>query len=716
MNCTQALVALALLVTASAAQNLTRPATVRWHELGPAPIDNGEYAGRIAAVVCSPTDPDLYFAGGADSGVWRSEDGGQTWKSLTDDMPSSAIGALAMDPHDENVLYAGTGEANYANHSRYGLGLYKSTDAGASWVHLGAADFSGRAFSRILVERGLPDTIYAAVTRAGGFPELAAAKGHPGATGPVGVFKSTDGGASWQLLSGGLPSLSATDLAADPLDPSVLYAGIGRIFGSPQNGIYKSSDSGASWVRLAGGLPPASSTGRVSVAVAPSDASRLYAMITLPAGATGGGASMEGAYRSDDGGISWTQIALGNIQASYGWYLSVVSVRPTNAGHAFFGGLGLHRTTDAGLGFANVTPPHVDLHACAWDAAGRLIVGDDGGVHRTSNLGSSWEALNDGLGTIQFYAGLSSHPTDDEIYFGGTQDNGSNRRDGTDLKWTQVFGGDGGWTQIDPANAARVFVEFQGTGNLYVSSDGGMSFSWAGNGIPPSDRNCFLPPYLIDRTDSNRMLYATHRIHRSLDGGSTWSVLSGDLTTGTGAIRCLAQAPTNPSVLYAATNDGNVQVSTDGGVSWNLSLSAIPGWPRVTREIAVNPGEASRAFLAVAVFATSQLLRTTDTGATWIAIDQNLPDVPVNTVSVWRLASGREMLFVGTDAGLLWSFDSGGSWAAFGTGLPVVPVIDILLEPDRNRITLATQGRGVWRARLHRPQVLGTAEVQVGGS
>ncbi len=696
------------MLTFGAPQSLTKPATTHWEELGPAPIASAEYSGRVAALACSPTDENRYYVGAADGGVWRTLDGGTTWSNLTGHLPSSSIGALALDPNDEDTIYAGTGEANYANHSRYGIGLYKSLDRGASWTVLAQNVFAGRAFSRIVVDHVNPDIVYAAITRAGGFPELAAAKNHPQASGPIGVFKSLDGGNTWVQLGGGLPSLSATDLAIDPVNTNVLYAGIGRIFGSSQNGIYRTSDGGASWTKLAGGLPSSSSSGRVSVAVAPSDNSRLYAMVTQPCSSTGTGAAMLGAFRSDNGGNSWTSLPLTNIQASYGWYLSVVRVRPGNPDHAFFGGLTMYRTTNAGSSFSNITPPHVDLHAVDFDASGRLVVGDDGGLHRSPNLGSSWESLNEGLGTIQFYAGLSSHPGNAEIYFGGTQDNGSNRRDGPGKSWTQIFGGDGGWTQVDPTDPGRVFVEFQGTGNLYRSLDGGMSFSWSGSGISGSDRNCFLPPFLIDPTDSNRMLYATHRIYRSLDGANSWAVLSGDLTTGSGAIRTLAQAPSNPSVVYASTNDGNVQVSTDGGALWSLVLSGLPGWPRVTRELAVSPVDAARAYLAVAAFGTTQLYRTTDTGANWTALDQSLPDVPANTVAVWQ-AAGGEVLFVGTDTGLLSSSNAGASWGVFGAGLPTAPVIDILVEAARNRITVGTQGRGAWRARLQKEQALGSA-------
>ena len=665
---------------------------IRWVELGPAPIAGAVYAGRISAVVCSPSDPDRYYVAGADGGVWRTRDGGTSWTALTDRMPTTSIGALALDPSDENVLYAGTGEANYANHSRYGLGIFKSVNGGDDWVHLAQDTFGGRCISRIAIHPTLGDILYASVTRAGGFPNGVAAKGHPDAQGDVGVFKSLDGGVSWARLTN-LPNVDTHDVLLDPVDPTVLYAAVGDIFGLADNGIYKSSDSGASWIKLTSGLPTGGAIGRLNIAVAPSDRSRLYALVSNPSGSTGGGASTQGTYRSDDAGATWSSLpALGSV-GSFGWYYSLVSVAPTNPDRVFMGGLTLKRSLDGGASFSTVTPPHVDLHAAAFDAANRLVVGDDGGVHRTTNLGNNWTSHNTGLGTIQFYAGLSRHPTNDLIVFGGTQDNGTNRRTTDDKQWTQVFGGDGGWTQIDPSDPQRVFVEFQGSGNLYRSLNGGDSFSFSGSGISGSDRNCFLPPYLIDPQDPSRMLYGTYRIYRSLDGGSTWNVLSGDITTGTGAIRSLAMAPSDPDVIYAATNDGLVQVSLDGGQTFQQRLSGNPGWPRTTREIFVHPQEPLTAWLAVASFGTEQILRTTDGGQNWIAIDQALPDVPVNVVAV--RPGPPDELFAGTDTGLLHSADGGLSWQRYGRDAPRAPVIDIRLRDD-GRLLVATQGRGAW--------------------
>jgi photosystem II stability/assembly factor-like uncharacterized protein len=662
-----------------------------------------EYTGRIAALATHPSNPNIYYAGPADGGVWRSTDAGASWVALTDLLPTTAIGALALDPNDPAVIYAGTGEANFANHSRYGLGIYKSTDSGNTWVHLGRDTFAGRCISKIVVKRAQSSTVFAGVTPAGGFPAMAAARGHPQASGPLGAFRSLDGGTTWTQVGGGLPAnLPVTDLVADPANAEVMYACVGHIFGDPANGIYKTTDGGASWSRLAGGLP-ISTVGRINLGVAPSNPNRLYALFVNPATPDGNNASTRGVWRSDNAGASWTQLVNApSFQSTYGWYLSVVSVSPTNPDAVFMGGLNLVRSTNAGSSWSTVTPPHVDLHALAWDASGRLLAGDDGGVHRTANLGAAWSSLNAGLQAIQFYAGFSTHPTDPDIMIGGTQDNGTNRRNAS-AAWAQVAGGDGGWTQINQTTPAIVFAESQGTANLYRSTNGGLSFSGGGAGIIGSDRNCFLPPYLTDPQTPTRMLYATHRIYESTNTGQSWTPISADLTAGApAAIRSLAIAPSNPSYVYAATNDGRILRSLDGGRTFDVRVTGHAGWPRSTRELAVHPTRPGTVYYANAIFGGPKVMCSDDAGATFRDITGNLPDVPVNTVAVDARRTPA-ILFAGADDGVYRSLDDGVTWDRYACGFPRAPVIDIVLESSRDRLVVATQGRGAWTTSLHHP-------------
>lgn len=669
-----------------------------WIELGPAPITNGGYTGRLSCVVASPTDPDKYYVGGADGGVWKTLDGGVSWIPLTDHLPICSIGALALDPLDDDIVYAGSGEANYANHSVYGLGIYKTTDGGDTWEILAADTFSGRTFAQIAVSPTDRNVLYAAVGYAGGFPARVAAKGHPDGGAGVGVFKSTDAGQTWTPLTTGIPSLAATDLVVDPTDGDRVYAAIGHIFGDANNGLYRSVDGGATFTKLTSILPT-TNVGRVSLAVARSNPNRLYAIFVNRSDANGGGASTRGVFRSDNGGETWVDVSPGNFQATYGWYLSTVTIRPTDPDTFFLGGLEMLRGTAAGQSYANRTPPHVDLHGFAWDASGRLLAADDGGLHRTSDLGNSWQSLNVGLGVIQFYAGMSVHPTHRDFLLAGFQDNGTCIRTG-DLEWVNRVGGDGGYTSLSPFDPNIMLAEYQGTGNLFRSTNGGASFSFSGSGINTGDRNCFLPPHAFDPQTSGRMLYATHRIYQSVNNGGSWSAISGDITGGSpAAVRALAIAPSDAQTVYAATNDGRVLVSRDGGRNFTLKLTDRPGWQRVTREIAVDPLEDGTAVLATAWFGVDQVQATFDHGDTWVTLDGDLPDVPVNCVAVHHDGTDR-FIFAGTDAGVYVTADDGGTWTLFGLRMPHSPVMDLVVDVVQGRLVASTQGRGAWHMPL----------------
>lgn len=668
-----------------------------WKSLGPAPIGGG-FNGRVSAIACSATNANKIYVGGADGGVWKTTDGGTTWTRLTDSMPTTAIGAIAVDPTNDNIVYVGTGEANYANHSRYGLGLYKTTDGGTTWTQYGATTFGGRTFSKLVINPQNTQVLYASIAAAGGFPEKSAAKGHPGANGPMGIFKSTDGGATWTQLTNGIPNQAATDVSLVGVQPSTLYAGIGRPFGAAENGIYKSTDSGASWTKLSGGLAT-TNVGRVNLCAAANDINRVYALFVNKCDASGNNGSTLAGYTSTNGGATWTTVPVGSFQATYGWYLSAVSVKPTNPALAVYAGFDLLRTSNFGSSFSTITTQHVDNHCAAWDASGRLWAGCDGGLFRSTNDGTSWTNLNSGISICQFYAAISISPNNPNFVLGGLQDNGTVVRTTDNTNWANFIGGDGGYTVVDQANPNRMFAQYQGSGNIFISTNGGSSWNSAGNGINGGDRNAFFSPIEIDPTNSNRVLLGTYRMYRSTNGGTSWSAISGDLSNGSGSVRSLSISKTNPQVVWATTTDGNVSRSIDGGVTFTKILTGIPGWSRVTREITIDPYDSQTVYLTVSNFGTDQVRRTKNGGTSWESLDGDLPDVPVNVV-VADKPLGKRMIFAGTDDGVYRSMDDGAHWTRYGQGLPRCCVIDIKLDLPRKRMVVGTQGRGAYEVPL----------------
>ncbi len=680
-------------------------AAPKWQELGPAPIAGGDFSGftgRVAAVALSRQHANTYYVASASGGVWQSLDGGLSWSPRTDRLPTTALGAIALDPRNEKIVYAGSGEANYAYHSLYGAGIYKSTDGGRSFRVLAGKTFEGLAFSRLAVAPN--GAVWAAVSRAGGTAEgFEGARQHPRRNAPMGLFVSTDGGNRWRLVRNGLPELPVSDVDIDPSDPSRIFVAASDVFGDGRNGIYLSTDGGGSFREVLG--VHGSTIGRIAIAIAPSDPGQVYAIASRPSGREmRGGFTPVGdvtlaLYASRDGGLTWTSTNPGNFLGDQGVYDIAIAVAPQEPRTIFLGGVEMLRSTNGGTTFQNVTPPHVDIHEIEFDAAQRLIAAGDGGVFRSTDLGQSWEVLNGGLGTVQYYAGLAVSAATPDFIAVGSQDNGTHVRRGGSF-WEEVFGGDGGWVAANPDDADEFVVQYQGTGNVFATSDGGLTFERIGQGIDGSDRTAFQAPLVLD--PGRALFYATQRLYVAELESQTASFrpLSGDLTSGPPwAIRSLAVAPSDGVSLYATTNDGAVLVSTDRGVNWTHVLSDIAGWPRIMRQVAVDPGDAGVAAVVDGGFGGARVLLTRDHGATWTEVGRRLPDLPIFAVAIHR-AGSRRQIFVGTDRGVYASGNDGTSWASYGVGLPNAPVHDVVVDPAHGRVVVATLGRGVWQAPL----------------
>ena len=680
-----------------------------WHPLGPAPIEQVEWAGRIADLAVSGTHPDRYVAAAASGGVWRTESGGTSWQEVGDALPTLVTGSVAIDPRDDRVIYVGSGEAHSAYHSLYGLGVYKSTDGGISWQVLGSDVFAGRTIARLAVSPLDSRVVWAAVGHAGGsYGKLEGAKLHPDRLGPVGLFRSDDGGVTWAPASTTLPPIPANDIDFDPVDPSRMYVTFSDVFGDLGNGIYLSTDAGQTFHRIFF----THNFGRCELAIAPSDPNRLYLLATTSlftlydwGGYHPYGGVTVGVWRSDDGGLNWAYHYPGSFTGAQGDYDLAVAVDPDDPDTVVLGGVAMLRSGDGGNSWLNVTPPHADVHQIRFDAAGRLLAATDGGVYRSTDRGDSWQAHNHHLGSIQLYPGVSADPVRRGRLLGGAQDNGTLMSDDSGRDWRWIHGGDGGYTAIHPDDQDVVFVEYQGVGNLFRSDDGGISFELLDLGLDPYlDATAFQAPFVLDPSDPDRILYGSRYVSESTDRGETWTTLSADLTgtdvyVDASAIRSLAIAPSNDQTVYATTNNQRLLVSVDGGVTWDLRREDAYGWPRIARQVAVDPLDDATAYVAIGRFGGEKVLGTHDRGATWSSLGAGLPDLPVNCVAVDR-SGGVSRIFAGTDRGVYSSADDGATWSLFGQNLPAAPVVDLVVDSVHQRLVAATLGRGMWETPL----------------
>jgi photosystem II stability/assembly factor-like uncharacterized protein len=668
-----------------------------WMSLGPAPILNGQtpgaqpVSGRIASIAADPRDANTIYLAAAGGGVWKTTDAGADWTPLTDNQATLFMGAIALAPSDPNIIYAGTGEATNSALSFTGHGVLKSTDAGNTWTLLGSDVFDRHTISQIVVAPDNPDTVYVAV---GG-------SGVHGVVGGTGIWRSTDGGATWTNTTTTISTTASfSDVEIDPTDPQTLYAAVGSFRGSPNNGVYKSTDGGNTWF-VAGNFPIQASDGRITVAIAPSDPQTLYASVS----ASGQGGSSFGhlleVLKSTDGGDTWTALPNTPDLGGSGWYGLPLAVDPSdpNTVYASAGGNPIVESNDGGITWfslvvgADGNGPHTDHHAFAFDASGHLLDGNDGGIWRLDNptRGSlHWTDLNTNLQLTQ-YIGIAVNPTNPNIAYGGSQDNGTSEYTGS-LAWTLVRGGDGGFVRIDPANPSTVYHEFFNI-DLERSDDGGISWVQKSTGINHSDPSNTYVPYVMDPVNSQRLVLGTNRVYETTNRGDLWSPISqpgqGGWTTSSN-VDSLAIAASDENTIYASAG-GHLFVTFDDGASWQQR--DIPGVTDHIQDIQIDPANNLTAFAVRDRFGGGHVFITTDGGQTWTDISGNLPDLPAYTLAI---DPSSKTLYVGMDDGVYASTNQGGSWSRFGAGLPHAQVRDLELLPGLQLLAAGTHGRGMW--------------------
>jgi photosystem II stability/assembly factor-like uncharacterized protein len=657
-----------------------------WQSLGPTNI-----GGRVVGLAMDPTTTDALYAASASGGLWRSTDAGRTFTAAWPQDATQAMGAVAVAP--DGTVFAGTGEPNPGGGSvtYEGTGVYRSTDHGATWRPVGLPD-SG-AIGAIAIDPANPRRI------------LVAANGSlytPG--GDRGVYLSADAGSTWhQVLDVPNAFTGAVDVQFDPADPHRVYAALWdhrrqpdqRVYGGVGSGLYRSTDSGASWQQLGGGLPATGpDVGRYGFGIAASQPGRMYAIVGTTAGAYGS------AYTSTDAGTTWTRLPddpeLVDSQSSYGWWFGKIWVDPRNADHVQLAGVPLLTSHDAGRTWTANDAVHSDQHVVIWDPRHpkRVYLGNDGGVYRSdSNGDGGWtHAVSEPF--TQLYS-VAITAADTSRVSGGAQDNGSLRSWGG-TRFNEYHGGDGQENLISPANDNTVFACSQ-YGDCARSTNGGTTMTDFTDATTADRRNWFTPVQ-FDPTNPKVMYYGGNRLNRSTDGGVTWTAISPDLTGGPGkddypfgTITTVAAAGDQHTV-WVGTDDGRVWVTHDLGTTWTKVLT---GQPWVTR-VVVDPQQPNSAYVTLSGYRSGSpqphVLRTGDSGGHWTDLSGNLPQAPVNTLVIG--AGG--LLYAGTDQGVFVGTAGSAQWARLGQNLPLVPVDDIAYDQSHHRLVIATFGRGFY--------------------
>jgi photosystem II stability/assembly factor-like uncharacterized protein len=675
--------------------------------------------GRSLTAAGIPGDPTTYYFGSTGGGVWKSIDGANTWSPIFDKDGAPAIGSLAVSISDPNVVYVGTGEACIRGNISHGDGVWKSVDAGKSWKSVGLKD--SRAIGKVIINPQNSDIVFVA------------ALGHPyGPNQERGVFRTTDGGKSWQKVLYKDENTGAIDVAFDPHNPNILFASLWEArrtpwtlsSGGPGSGIYRSTDGGSTWKHLEQSGLPQGPYGRIGIAVA-ANSDRVYALIEAKENG--------GLYRSDDGGDSWDLVNGNRGLVQRAWYYMHVIPDPQDANTLYVADVEFFKSTDGGRNFNKVKVPHGDNHGLWIDPKNtkRMIASNDGGVTVSLDGGKSW-TREDNQPTAQFYHVVTDTRSPYYVY-GAQQDNSSvaiaSASDdgfiGRD-NWYSVGGGEAGYIAPDPNDPNIVYAgdyegnltRFDRRTNQVKSIAIWPELTDARGAAVLEHRFQWTAPIVISPLDPNTMYYGGERVFKTTDGGSHWQAISNDLTrndkskqqpsggpvtvddTGTeyyDTVFTIAPSPLAKGLLWVGTDDGVIQLTRDEGKSWsNVTPKDLAEWSRISL-IEASPHDAGTAYVAVDRHQNDDLApyiyKTTNYGSTWTRITNGIPDGAFAR-AVREDPKRKGLLYAATERGIFVSFDDGGNWRNMRLNLPNTPVHDLVIKNDD--MVVATHGRSFW--------------------
>jgi photosystem II stability/assembly factor-like uncharacterized protein len=669
------------------------PGAAQWECVGPTNI-----GGRLTSIVCDPARPERIWVGAAGGGVWHSADAGRTWLAQWHDQDVLNVGSLALDPRNPDVLYCGTGEANLSADSYAGVGIYQSRDSGATWRLLAAADEGRlpRRIGTIAIDPFDPRHLFIGGI---GFDEV----GRGDDVG--GLYTSADGGVTWRRETFVTAhNYWCHQVLFHPAERGTAYAAITER--GARNGIYRTQDGGATWEQLKRGWPDTARIGRASLAFCASRPSVIYA---YAADVLSGRADrVLGVFRSANGGESWREVGGAHFadegQSSYN---NTIAVHPRDADHVICGGVDLHVSHDGGRtwkrtsrwnaprGAANYA--HADHHALLMPASapGRIYDANDGGLDVSEDGGESWVNRSSGLAVTMYYD-MDVAATDGRVFGGGSQDNGTLvTTSGRSDDHYELLGGDGGWIVWDPTDASRVFASYY---NLNIFRFEGLHWKDVSPTEDEAEKGSVWMAYIaIDATNPRRLFTASNRVWRTDNHGESWRpvspVLDGSVVTA------IEIAGANGKRVYVGTENGGIFRSDDGGVSWspNLASATLPGHS-VTR-LKTRPGNADIVFATVANFRHPHVFRSRDGARTWEDVDRGqLPDVPHNSIAIARTAP--DTIYVCNDVGVFASFDDALTWFDLSRNLPNAMVVDLVHHERDQTLSAATYGRSIWRLAL----------------
>lgn len=676
--------------------------------------------GRSAAVTGVEGNPMLFYMGSTGGGVWKTTNGGSTWENISDGYFGGSVGAIAVSPSHQNVIYVGGGEVTVRGNVSYGTGMYKSKDGGRSWESIGLPN--SRHIARIRIHPKNPDIVYAAV-----LGDLY--KG----TEERGVYKTEDGGKTWSRILFANQHAGAVDIALDPVDPDIIYASTWRVRRSPYDfssggegsGLWKSKDAGKTWQNLedSDGFP-GGTLGIIGVTVSPVDPDRVWAIIENENG---------GVFRSDDGGKSWIKTNGDRSLRQRAWYYSRIYADPQDIDRVYVMNVAYHTSTDGGKTFKARYAPHGDHHDLwiAPEDPTRMIIADDGGAQITYDRGETWSTYMN-QPTAQFYRVTTDNHFPYRIY-GAQQDNSairiSSRADYgfiTEENWESTAGGESAWLAPDPLNEDIVYGGSYGGYLTRYNHKTGQNRAinvWPDNPIGYGAEGMKYRfqwnfPVFFSPHDNKKLYACSQHLHMSMDGGESWKIMSPDLSrndstklgpsggpitkdnTGVeyyATIFSAVESQHEPGVIWCGSDDGLLHITRDNGSSWtNVTPSKMPEWALIN-SIEVDPHNKGGLYVVATLYKWGDykpyLFYTSDYGKNWKTISKGIPEG--NFTRVLRAdPETKGLLYCGTEGGLYISNDNGANWKPFQLNLPIVPITDLAIK--NTDLIVATQGRSFW--------------------